>query len=136
MSTIIPLEDPAALLGKATAFELLLPPCSVKNAATGGHVPVGLIAGLVALVRLIPNMQPLPPFVASTLFRQLLFVGMGAALAAEFPMLKNIQSPDAGEELVLLNSVIGEHAALFEVEFISRGVPTLFKTPAEVKLSS
>jgi hypothetical protein len=60
---------------------------------------------------------------------------MGAALAAEFPMLKNIQSPDAGEEPVLLNSVIGEHTALFEVEFISSGVPTLFKTPPELKLS-
>ena len=132
---MIPLEDPPALLGKATAFALLLLPCAVKNAATGGHVPAGLMRGLVALVRLIPSMQPLPPFVASTLVRQLLFVGMGAAFAAKFPMLKNIQSPDEGEELVLFNSVTGEHTALFPVEFISRGVPTLFKTPAEVKLS-
>ena len=58
---------------------------------------------------------------------------MGAAFAAAVPMLKNIQSPDAGEELVLLNSVTGEQAPLFAVEFISRGVPTLFNTPVEVK---
>jgi hypothetical protein len=60
---------------------------------------------------------------------------MGAALAAPFPMLKNIQSPDVDDELVLSISVTGEHATPLRVEFMRRGVPTLFKTPADVKLS-
>src|SRR5882757_4768879 len=135
LSTIIPLEDPALFGNNAVAFELLLPPGVVKNPATGGHVPPGLMPGLAAFVRLIPIRHPLPPLVGSTLSRQLLVAGMGAALAALFPMLKNIQSPDADEEPVLLISVIGEHAPLFAVEAIGRGVPTLFKTPAGVKLS-
>jgi hypothetical protein len=54
----------------------------------------------------------------------MLVVGMGAALAALFPMLKNIQSPDVDDELVLLISVTGEHAAPSRVEFMRRGVPT------------
>jgi hypothetical protein len=136
LSTIIPLEDPVTLGGNATAFALLLLNVE-KNAAAGGHVPPGLMAGLVAFVRLIAMMQPLPPLVKSLLLRQLLVMGIGATFAAPFPMLKNIQSPDPGERLVLLNSVTGEHArvGLFAVEFIGSGVPTLFKTPAEVKLS-
>src|ERR1700676_2644969 len=135
LSTIIPLVDPKFLARNAVALELLLPPGAVKNPATGGHVPPGFMAGLAALVRLIPSRQPLLPLTASTLLRQLLVVGMGAAFAAAFPMLKNIQSPDAADEPVLLISVTGEHAAPSEVEFMRRGVPTLFKTPAGVKLS-
>jgi hypothetical protein len=135
LSTMIPLEDPALFRSNATAFALLLVPGVLKNALAGGHVPPGLIAGLAAFVRLIPIMQPLLPFVALTLARQLLVGGMGAALAAKPPMLKNIHSPDADDEPVLLISVTGEHAAPSLVEFMSRGVPTLFKTPADVKLS-
>lgn len=135
LSTIIPLEDPIAWLGKARAFVLLLMPCAVKNASTGGHVPPGFMAGLVALVKLIPTRQPLLPVVPSTLIRQLLVGGMGEEFAAVFPMLKNIQSPDADEDPVLLISVIGEHTPPSLPEFMTSGVPTLFKTPAEVKLS-
>src|SRR5579872_1968493 len=135
LSTMMPLEAPAAALRNATAFALLLLPCKVKNASGGGHVPPGLMAGLAAFAILIPSMQPRPPLKGSTLFRQLLVVGIGAAFAAPFPMLKNIQSPDADEDPVLLISVIGEHTGLSRVEFIRRGVPTLFKTPVGLKLS-
>src|SRR5579872_889000 len=135
LSTMIPLDDPEILLSNATAFALLLTPCAVKNAGAGGHVPPGLMAGLAAFVRFMPTMQPLWPLVALTLLRQLLFVGMGAVFAAKLPMLKNIQSPAAGDPFVLLISVIREHAAPSLVEFMRRGVPTLFKTPAGVKLS-
>ena len=90
---------------------------------------------MAAFVTLIPIRQPLPPVLALTPLRQLLVVGIGEAFAAKFPMLKNIQSPDADEEPVLLISVTGEHAAPSAVEFIRSGVPMLFKTPAEVKLS-
>jgi hypothetical protein len=93
------------------------------------------MAGLAAFVRLIPRRQPLPPLIPPILIRQLLKVGIGAALAAPLPMLKNIQSPDANDEPVLLISVTGEHAAPSRLEFIRSGVPTLFKTPADVKLS-
>jgi hypothetical protein len=134
LSTMMPPVAPLANGNKAVALALLLVPCAVKNVVAGGHVPPELMAGFAAFVTLIPIRQPLPPVLALTPVRQLLVVGIGEALAAKFPMLKNIQSPDADEEPVLSISVTGEHDVLL-IEFIRRGVPTLFKTPAEVKLS-
>jgi hypothetical protein len=114
LSTTIPLVEPALFAGVG----------AVLVTAAGGHA--GLPVTLMEITQpalLIPQAPP---------------TGIGAALAARFPMLKKIQSlstPDS-PPLGLSNSVTGEHASALPVTSPPSSVPTPERTPvAAVKLS-